>query len=98
MRVHHHAFVPRKNSRVSHQITGDGKRATRGDADTGHGTRRGIMESIDHANAVFEDGSFVFNQCVRRQATVAFANAHRAAGRMETHPDITGRGNRVIQP
>ena len=40
----------------------------------------------------------MFHKAIGRQATVAFANAHRAACGVEPHPDILGRCDGIIQP
>ena len=49
------------------------------------------MKAINNPDHIVQNGGFVLDQLIRRQATAAFANAHGAAGRMETQPDLARR-------
>ena len=98
MCVQHHALVARQNSRVAHQVAADGKRGTRGDADAHHRTRIGVVECVDHADAIIEDRRLFFYQRIGGQTAIALSDAHRAAGRVKTQANLGGGSDRIIQP
>ena len=58
---------------------------------------RRIVKSLNNALAVGKNGRFIFAQIVRRQAALAFADAHRPARAMKANPDIGSGSHRVIQ-
>ena len=98
MGVQHHALIARQNSGVAHQVAADRKGRAWRKADADHRLRACIMESIDHADAVFQDRRFLLDQVIGWQAAIAFANAHRAARGVKAQSDLLRGGNRVIEP
>jgi hypothetical protein len=56
------------------------------------------VEARDHALHVGEDRVFPLHHRIWRQAALALAQAHRAAGRVEAQPDILRGRDRVLQP
>ncbi len=97
MGVQHHAFFAREQRGIAHQALADREGRTGRDPDADHGAGLGIVEAVDHADGVVEDGGFVFDQIVGRQAARALADAHRAAGGVEADADRLGGGDGVVQ-
>ena len=56
------------------------------------------MERIHHADAIFQNSRFLFNQSIRRQAAIAFSDAHRAAGWKKAQANFLRRLDRIFQP
>ena len=56
------------------------------------------MKGVDHADAVFQNGRLTFHQRIGRQAAIAFADAHRAAGGVKAQPKFGGGVDRILQP
>ena len=98
MRMHHHAFVARQNRRIAHERATDRERAAGCYANPDHRAGVRVMEGIDYADAVLQDRRFAFDQRIRRQAAIAFTNAHRTAGGVKTQADVLSGSNCIVQP
>ena len=57
-----------------------------------------VVKGVDDADAVGQNGRFILDKAIGRQASSAFANAHRASCRMEPQPNLGGRCDRIIKP
>ena len=55
------------------------------------------MEPFHHAAHVGKDRILAFDKRIRRQAAFAFAQAHGAAGGMETQPHRGSGLDRIVQ-
>ena len=84
--------------RVAHQLAGDRERRARSDADPDHRALGRIVERVDHPDAIVDDVGLALDQAVGRQAAVAFADAHRAASRVEPQAHRRGRLDGVLEP
>ena len=56
------------------------------------------MVSLDEALGVAEDGGFVFDEAVGREAAGTAAETHAAAARVEAQADAGGGFDRVVEP
>ena len=82
---------------VAHQFAADRERRTRSQRHARHRCARSVVIAGDHPLAVLEDDVGLLDHAVRRQAALAFTDAHRPAGRGEPHADLTRRLNLVVK-
>jgi len=54
------------------------------------------VEGFNGPNTVFDDVRFGIADSIRRQATLAFAQAHTAPGGMKTYAHFLGRPNFIV--
>ena len=83
---------------LSHQFPGDAEGGTGCQPDAAHRKGVWVMELLDHAQAVIQDIRLAVADAIRRQATLALAEAHAAASRMEADTHLLGRRYLVVQP
>ena len=98
MSVQHHPLVAGQDRRVAHQLAADRERRTGREANPAHGAFVRIVKGIHHTDHVVEDVRFALHQAVGRQAAVAFADAHGAAGGVKAQPHLGGGMDGVVQP
>ena len=87
----------RERGGIAHEFARHRERRTGGDSDPRHREAPGIMKSFDHAACIGQDGVFVFDQRVGRQAALADAYAHCAAGRVKAQAHFATGMDRVVE-
>ena len=92
------AMRTRQRGGFAHQVAADGKRRARRHRHLHHGAVAGVVVRLDQALGVFEDEGFVLHHAVGRQAALALAHAHAAAGGHKTHADRLRGLDAVVQP
>ena len=97
MGMQHHALVAGQNRSLSHQITADRKRRTRGYADAHHRALGRVVKRVNDPNAILKDRGFFLDQRIGRQTAVTDPDAHRTPRRVKPQPHLRCRRNGVIQ-
>src|SRR5437588_153911 len=92
MSVQSHSKPPCQVGRLAHQVLGHRERRARCDGDSAHGTWSGVVVGGDESLGIGQDGVFVLDQVVGRQAALRNAQAHRPATGLEANPDLAGCG------
>ena len=98
MGVQPYAFVPRQHRCIAHQLARDGKRRTGREANAYHRAGRRVMKPIHHPDAILKDVCLALHQAVRRQAPIAFADAHRTSRWMKPQAQLRRPVDGVVQP
>src|SRR5215467_3634491 len=97
MAVHADAEAARELDGFAHQVPAHGERRARRYHDAQHRKPAGVVIGVNDTQHVLDDCTLVFDQAVGRQAAFARADAHGAAARMKTHPDLTGGLDLVVK-
>ena len=79
MRVQPHVPTPRQIGRFLHQLLCDRERRAWRQRHLQHGMRRRVMQEIDQADAVGQDGIHVLHDAVGRQPAIPLRQVHGAA-------------------
>jgi len=95
--VEPHPLGPGQFGGEAHQIPAHGKGGAGSQCYPGHGVGGRVVEGLDEAQAIFQDGGLILHQSVRGQSALALAHAHAAPAGVETHTDFPGGENGILQ-